>query len=55
MSEKQKSYGEMSYNELLFLMIHHLMQQNYHQSIVEFHKEKAIIIQNVLNEMDSKE
>lgn len=49
MSKDSNNYSDLSKNQLLFLMIHHLMQQNYHQSIANFHKQNAMLIQELLN------
>ena len=40
MSNQPKSYDDMSYNELLFLLIYHLMKENAHEDKCNYHKEK---------------
>lgn len=49
MSNQPKSYDDMSYNELLFLLIYHLMKENAHEDKCNYHKEKAKLIVKILN------
>ena len=42
----------MSYNELLFLLIYHLMKENAHEDKYNFHKRKAKTIVAILNKRD---
>lgn len=55
MINEPKNYEDLTYNELLFLMIYHLIQQNYHESIVKHHKDYALFIQDLLNKMETED
>ena len=52
MSNQPKSYDDMSYNELLFFLIYHLMKENAHEDKCNFHKKKAKTIVAILNKRD---
>ena len=52
MSNQPKSYDDMSYNELLFLLIYHLMKENAHEDKYNFHKKGAKTIVAILNKRD---
>ena len=52
MSNQLKSYDDMSYNELFFLLIYHLMKENAHEDKYNFHKKEAKTIVAILNKRD---
>jgi hypothetical protein len=52
MSNQPKSYDDMSYNELLFLLIYHLMKENAHEDKYNYHKDRAKLIVRILNTRD---
>lgn len=47
-----KTYDEMSNNELLFLLIFHLMKENSHEDKCNYHKDRAKLIVKILNTRD---
>ena len=53
MSNQPKSYDDMSYNELLFLLIYHLMKENAHEDKYNYHKDRAKLIVKILNTRDN--
>jgi len=42
----------MSNNELLFLLIFHLMKENFHEDKCNYHKDRAKLIVKILNSRD---
>ena len=55
MNIKQNKYNDMSDNELMFLIIYHLTQQNYHDDLATVHKQEATYLLSLLNSRDSEE
>ena len=49
MNQNLKTYDEMSDNELIFLLMFHLMKENSHEDKCNYHKEKAKLIVKILN------
>lgn len=52
MDKVPKSYDEMSDNELIFLLMFHLMKENSHEDKCNYHKEQAKLIVKILNTRD---
>jgi len=52
MNKNPKTYDEMSDNELLFLLIFHLMKENSHEDKYNYHKDRAKLIVKILNTRD---
>ena len=52
MNNQPKLYDDMSDNELLFLLIYHLMKENAHEDKYNFHKKEAKTIVAILNKRD---
>lgn len=53
MNKNPKTYDEMSDNELLFLLIFHLMKENSHEDKCNYHKDRAKLIVKILNTRDN--
>ena len=51
---KTNNYSKMSNKELLFVLLHHLLQQNYHYNVALLHKKEAKYIQKLLNQRNEK-
>jgi hypothetical protein len=44
-----KSTEDMSQNELLFMLIYHLLEKDYHENAIIVHKKEISHIQDLLN------
>lgn len=52
MDKVPKTYDEMPDNELIFLLIFHLMKENSYEDKCNYHKEQAKLIVKILNTRD---